>query len=465
MGEARATRSAGPVAGRRIAVIGGGISGLTAAYVLARTDEVTLFEADSRLGGHAHTHDVVAADGREFGVDTGFIVHNQRTYPLLTRLFDELGVSTQDSEMSMSVSCSGCGLQYAGHRGLGGLAAGLRRGRGRYLRMLGEILRFHRSARRLLASGEQDAAAASARGTLAGASAGRAAAAAGRPGGADLTLGQFLAGGRYSGYFTTHFVMPFVAAVWSCSPEAALDYPARYLFTFLDHHGLLSVTGSPPWRTVTGGSRSYVDRVGKQLTAVRTGARVTAVRRLAAGAEVCSADQEGHGSVNTRLFDAVVIATHPGQALRMLADATPAEREVLSAFRYSRNPAILHTDASVLPASPAVRSSWNYLLPSCAASAGQVQVSYYMNRLQRLPAGADYVVTLNAGGQVSPARVLARMEYEHPAYDTASVAAQRRLPCLNDGVTAFAGAYHGWGFHEDGCRSGLAAAQSLGGRW
>jgi predicted NAD/FAD-binding protein len=332
--------------------------------------------------------------------------------------------------MSMSVSCAGCGLAYAGQRGPGGLAAGLRRGGPWYAWMLTEVLRFHRAARRLLAAGSD-----------------------------TQTLGEFLAAGRYSDYFISHFAMPFVAAVWSCPPDTALRYPARYLFAFLNQHGLLSVTGSPPWLTVAGGSASYVERIAKQLAVVRPGARVTRCRRLAAGAEVTFTDAAGD---RTERFDAVVLATHPDQALAILADPTGAEREVLGAFRYSRNETVLHTDASVLPRCRAVRASWNYALASCTPDA-QVRVSYDMSRLQRLP--GRYVVTLNAARAIAPGQVIARMDYEHPVYDPASVAAQRRLPELNDGQTAFAGAYHGWGFHEDGCRAGLAAAISLGGRW
>jgi len=426
---------------RRIAVVGSGIAGLTAGYVLSRGDDVTLFEADGRLGGHAHTHRithrVAEGTGPELWVDSGFIVHNRKTYPLLTRLFTELGVAVRDSEMSMSVSCAGCGLEYAGQRGLGGLAAGLRKGRLRYARMLGQVLRFHRGARRLLATGAE-------------------------PGEREPTLGEFLAAGEYSRYFTTHFALPFVAAVWSCPPQTALRYPARYLFAFLDQHGLLSVTGSPPWLTVVGGSRSYVERVGKQLAAVRTGAPVTEARRLESGVQLRYLDGDGS---QVQRFDAVVIATHPDQALALLADPTTAEREVLGAFRYSRNETVLHTDDGVLPAGRRVRASWNYALPSCAATSSQVQVSYDLSRLQRLPSTRPYVVTLNGGAAVAPERVIARMSYEHPVYDPACVAAQRRLPELNDGVTAYAGAYQGWGFHEDGCRAGLTAAQSLGGRW
>jgi uncharacterized protein len=429
---------------RRIAVVGSGISGLTAGYVLARTDDVTLFEASDRLGGHAHTHTLLPGKGSGSGellVDSGFIVHNRRTYPLLSRLFDELGVAVQPSEMSMSVSCAGCGLEYAGHRGLGGLLPGLRTGGRPYVRMLAEVLRFHRAARRLLASDDGIRAS----------------------DGGELTFGQFLRAGAYSRYFTAHFALPFVAAVWSCPPQTALRYPARYLFNFLDHHGLLSVTGSPPWLTVTGGSRSYVERVGKQLASVRTGTPVTAVRRLAGAAQVSHTDSDG--SAREETFAAVVIATHPDQALRLLADPTPAERAVLSAFRYSANDTVLHTDPGVLPPSPRVRSSWNYVLRSCAAQHPQVQVSYYMNRLQRLSTSQDFIVTLNPDREPAPGRVLARMSYEHPLYDQAAVAAQGRLPELNDGVTAYAGAYHGWGFHEDGCRAGVAAAQSLGACW
>jgi uncharacterized protein len=422
------------VTSRRIGVIGSGVSGLTAGYLLARANEVTVFEADDRLGGHAHTHRIAAPDGTELAVDSGFIVCNERTYPLLTRLFAELGVTTKDAEMSMSVRCAGCGLEYAGQRGAAGLLAGIRRGRGRYLRMLADVVRFHREASRLAAGGHP-------------------------AGSAELTLGQFLAAGGYSRYFTAHFALPFVSAVWSCPPGTALDYPARYLFTFLANHGLLSVAGSPQWRTVTGGSQTYVDLIAKQLTAARTDAPVRNVRRYPGGAEVTVA-----GSSPQR-FDAVVIATHPDQALHLLADPTAAERRVLGAFRYTRNAAVLHTDGSVLPVSPRARASWNYHLSSCDAAAAQVRVSYDMNRLQRLPAGRDYLVTLNAAEGIDRRRVLAEMDYAHPVYTRASVAAQQALPGLNDGVTAYAGAYHGWGFHEDGCRSGVAAAASLGSLW
>ena len=411
------------MSGRRIAVIGSGISGITAGYVLAQANHVTLFEADDRLGGHADTHPI--------GVDTGFIVYNERTYPLLTRLFAELGVATQPAPMSMSVRCAGCGLQYAGQRGLAGLAAGLPRGRGRYLRLLAEVPRFHRAARRLLDHADRD----------------------------SQVLADFLRTGGFSRYFTAHFVLPLVAAVWSCPTGTALRYPARYLFAFLANHGMLSVSGSPPWRTVTGGSRRYVELAAKRLADIRLSTPVRAVRRHPGGAEVHDAAGQTHR------FDAVVIATHPDQALRLLDPPTNAERAVLSAFTYTENPALLHTDARLLPRRPAVRASWNYQLSGCEPDQAAPRIHYHLNRLQNLPGGEDYIVTLGGPGPVDPRLVIDRMDYAHPAYTPASVAAQRRLPGLNTNVTAFAGAYHGWGFHEDGCRSGAAAARALGGTW
>ncbi|MFD3753487.1 NAD(P)/FAD-dependent oxidoreductase [Streptomyces cyaneofuscatus] len=419
---------------RRTAVVGSGVAGLTAAHVLRRAHDVTLYEADDRVGGHAHTHELGASDGRVHRVDSGFIVHNRRTYPHLLRLFDELGVATQESEMSMSVRCEGCGLEYAGARGPAGLFAQPRSAlRGPYLRMLAEVTRFHRAARALLELPESPA--------------------------TDMTLGEFARRGRFSAYFHAHFLTPMVSAVWSCDPVTALRYPARYLFAFLAHHGMLTVGGSPVWRTVTGGSRAYVERVVKQLTAVHTATPVRAITRHADGVELTTEDG------TTTPYDAVVIATHPDQALRLLADPTDAERDTLGAFTYSRNPTLLHTDTTLLPRSRGARASWNYLMPSCAADADRVTVSYDMNRLQRLDAPETFVVTLNGSDRVDPGSVRARMVYEHPVYTPESVAAQARLPALSGAVTAYAGAYHGWGFHEDGCRSGAEAAAALGVTW
>lgn len=416
----------------RAAVVGSGVAGLTAAYVLQRRFDVTLFEADDRLGGHAHTHEVVASDGRPLYVDSGFIVHNRVTYPNLVRLFDELGVAAQPTEMSMSVRCEGCGLEYAGARGLGGVFA--RPGsaaRPAFLRMLLEISRFHRHARRVLDDLD-----------------------------GHTTLGGFLQRGGYSPYFVSHFAVPVVSAVWSAAPETALLYPAGYLFRFLANHGMLSVKGSHQWYSMVGGSRTYVEAVAKNLAAVRCSTPVRAVRRLAGrrGVVITSASGE-------ETFDAAVIATHPQAALALLASPTRAERRALGAFRYSANRTVLHTDERILPRRRRARASWNYLLPSCSAGSDKVLVSYDMNRLQRLPTSEPYIVTLNATDRVAAERVVAVMDYEHPIYTPASVAAQALLPGLNDGVLAFAGAYHGWGFHEDGCRSGAAAAESLGVAW
>ncbi|MFJ3877051.1 NAD(P)/FAD-dependent oxidoreductase [Streptomyces sp. NPDC090077] len=415
---------------KSIAVVGSGVAGLTAAHVLSRAHDVFLYEADGRLGGHAHTHEVPAGGGGTVAVDSGFIVHNERTYPHLLRLFRELGVTTQDSEMSMSVRCDGCGLEYAGARGPLGLLGGGNLLRGRHLLMLADVPRFHRAARRLLADGDTAS-----------------------------TLGGFLRENRFPPYFVSHFAVPLVAAVWSCAPATALRYPAAYLFRFLDHHGLLSVTGSPQWRTVTGGSKAYVERAAKGPARVLTSTPVRAVVRGAGRVRLVTDDGE------TAEHAAVVIAVHPDQALRLLADPTEQERRVLGAFTYSRNPTVLHRDTSLLPRGAHARASWNYWLPSCSARPESVQVSYDMNRLQRLSGHAPHIVTLNPGDRIDESTVLARMTYEHPVYTPESVAAQQLLPTLDDGVTAYAGAYHGWGFHEDGCRSGAQAARSLGVTW
>jgi predicted NAD/FAD-binding protein len=411
--------------------VGSGVAGLTAAYVLQRDADVTLYEADGRLGGHADTHDVVGIDGALRSIDTGFIVHNLRTYPLLRRLFRELGVATQESDMSMSISCAGCRLEYAGGRGLSGLLPSVRTvARPRYLHLLGEVARFYRRAHELLER-EDD----------------------------GITMREFLAANGFSDYFAAHFVTPVIAAVWSMAPTSAGDYPARYLFTFLENHGALAVHGSPVWYTVAGGSARYVERAAKGLTAVQTSTPVRSVSRAGAGVQI---RDEGDGA---ETFDGAVIATHPHQALRMLAAPTPTERDVLGAIDYTVNPTLLHTDTSVLPVARRAQASWNYAMPSCDALPTAVHVSYNMNRLQRLDAPQTYVVTLNGADRVHPATVIDRMSYEHPVYTTESVRARGQLPELNDGVLAFAGAYHGWGFHEDGCRSGVQAAASLGVEW
>lgn len=414
---------------QRVAVIGSGVAGLTAAWSLRNVASVTVYEADARLGGHAHSHEFGRSDGGTDVVDTGFIVMNDRTYPTLLRIFDELGVTTQPTEMSMSVSCGGCGLEYAGARKLAGLFASERaRKDPRHLRLLSEVPRFHRAARRLLATPDS-----------------------------SVTLQEFLTAHRFSPYFVDHFAIPLVACVWSCPAGIALEYPAQYLFAFLEHHGMLRIWGSPKWRTVVGGSRSYVNRIAAELPDVRTGRGVRSIVRHADGSDIRDASEQ------VERFDQVVIATHPDQALRLLADATPLEKTVLGAFEYSPNRTQLHSDERVLPSSTRAQASWNYRTASCGGRDGQpVVVTYDMNRLQGLAGPSRYLVTLNAAEHVDSSTVLAEMQYEHPQYTPESVAAQRRLPELSNSRVAFAGAYHGWGFHEDGARSGVAAARRLG---
>jgi predicted NAD/FAD-binding protein len=254
-------------------------------------------------------------------------------------------------------------------------------------------------------------------------------------------------------------MIPTVSCVWSSATQDALGYPARYLFTFLDNHGMLSVSGSPTWRTVVGGSDTYVQRIAKNLSAVVVSTPVRKVVRHSDGVEVRTDGDQ------LALFDRVVVATHADTALSLLDTPTKAELTTLGAFGYSSNATWLHTDDRILPKARRAASSWNYLLPDCGANPDRVLVSYDMNRLQGLPGTTPHIVTLNALDRIDETKVLDRMTYEHPIYTRASVAAQKNLPALNDGTIAFAGAYHGWGFHEDGCLAGVAAAASLGVTW
>ncbi|KAA1248759.1 FAD-dependent oxidoreductase [Mycobacterium simiae] len=418
-------------AGRSIAIIGSGVAGLTAAYLLSGRDHVTLYEADTRLGGHAHTHYVDRGDGTVIGVDSAFLVHNDRTYPTLRRLLGDLGVATQESDMSMSVRADDLGLEYAGALGPQGLFACPQSLRPRYLLMLAEILRFHRAASRLLRAGASDP--------------------------DELEpLEAFLKRHRFSSFFVDYFITPLVAAVWSCASKDALRYPARYLFVFLDHHGMLSVFGSPTWRTVSGGSATYVQAIASRLAEVSTGTPVHSLRRVAHGVLV----QAGHSA--PRQFDAAVVAVHPDQALLLLDEPTAWERHILGAIPYSTNRAQLHTDESVLPRHRRARASWNYLV---TPGREHVVVSYDISRLMRINGERRFLVTLGGHDRVDPRSVLAEMTYSHPLYTPESVAAQSALPTLDDDRVVFAGAYHGWGFHEDGAVSGLRAARRLGADW
>ncbi len=379
---------------------------------------------------HAHTHYLDRGDGNVVGIDTAFLVHNERTYPTLCRLFDDLGVATQATDMSMSVRADGSGLEYAGARGIGGqFPSWSTLTRPRYLAMLAEVKRFHRAATRLLGD---------------------------RSTGDDETLAAFLDRNGFSQYFADYFMTPLVAAVWSSRPGDAMRYPARYLFVFLDHHGMLSVFGSPTWRTVTGGSANYVEAIAMRLAEVVAGLPVSSVQRVREGALVAV------GGGRPRLFDAAVIATHPDQALPKLAEQTTAERTVLGAIAYTTNRAQLHTDESVLPRHRRARASWNYLVaPDC----DEVLFTYDVTRLMRLTGPRRFLVTLGGRDRVDPSTVLAEMTYHHPLYTPESVAAQRRLPELNDDRVVYAGAYHGWGFHEDGAASGRRGAERLGATW
>lgn len=416
---------------RSIAVVGAGVSGLTAAYILSKACDVTLYEAEPRLGGHAHTHTLTDSGGAEQRVDSGFIVHNDRTYPLLRRLFAELDVAVKPTEMSMSITDPATGLSYAGGRGLGGVFAQPRNALSpRFLRVLGSVRRFHKTARHFLTNAPDDD---------------------------QTSLGEFLTQGGFSEDFRRWYAVPLVACVWSSGAQTALEYPARYLFQFLEHHGMLQVKGSPTWYTVVGGSHSYVDALEARLASVKKGSPVRVIERGDGYVTVTTDDDQRHE------HDAVVIATHADDALRLLADPSENESRVLGAFRYSPNTTVLHTDDSILPPAKRAKASWNYLVDT--EGDRPPVVTYWMNKLQRLESSTEYLVSLGAQDRIDPAKVLAVMDYSHPIYDQESVRAQGQLPSLATATTVYAGAYHGWGFHEDGCRSGVQAAAALGVDW
>jgi predicted NAD/FAD-binding protein len=420
-----------------VAVIGAGVSGLTAAYLLQRTHHVTLFEAEERIGGHAHTHDVEIGGGTTVPVDSGFIVLNDRTYPTLRRLFDELGVRTRPTEMSMSITCEGCGLSYKGGRKANGIFAQRKRAVDPgFWRLLLQIRRFQKEALELLHTGAEP----------------------------DLTYGEFLDARGFDPHFVTHYALPVVSCVWSMGHSEAMSYPAAYLFAFLRHHGFLALGDAPTWHTVIGGSRSYVTAIAERLDAVHAGTRVVAVSRKPEAVEIDTVSVDG-GPSEHHAFDKVVIATHADTALALLTDAGEEETELLGTVGYSTNVAWLHRDESALPAHPRSRASWNYRLEDCDTLTDRTRVTYWMNRLQGHPESDPLLVTLNPEAGPDPEHVIAKMTYTHPTYTAASVAAQARLGELNSDRLAFAGAYQGWGFHEDGCRSGVEAAKALGATW
>jgi len=409
----------------RLAVVGTGVSGLVAARLLHPNHDVTVLEAAPRLGGHVHTHDV-ELDGRSVAVDSGFIVFNRTTYPRFTRLLELLGVASRPTSMSFSVRCERTGLEYAGSS-LDALFAQRRNlVSPRFWGMLGGILRFHREAPRLLERPDE-----------------------------TLTLGEYLERGRYGRAFVDAYVVPMGAAIWSAEPRRMLDFPAVTFVRFFTNHGMLSIRGRPVWRTVTGGSRRYVDALVAPLAdRVRTDAPVTSLRRTPGSVVLRVAD----GPAET--FDGVVVATHSDRALRLLDDPTPAERAVLGAIPYQENEAVLHTDARQLPARRRAWAAWNYHVPR--EPRARLAVTYDMNVLQGLDAVQRACVTLNPAGPIDPARVLARMTYHHPVFTPAGIAAQRRRAELDEPRTWFCGAYWGYGFHEDGVRSALDVTRDFG---
>jgi predicted NAD/FAD-binding protein len=411
----------------RVAVVGSGISGLGTAWLLSRRHEVHLFERRARLGGHTHTvvHDV---EGRSLPLDTGFIVYNEKTYLLLTRLFAELAVETQASEMSFSVSCADPDIEYAS-RGLRGLFADpsliLSAA---YLKMLVDIVRFGRRGRKILAG----------------------------PGDPQVTIGQFLADGRFSAEFARYYLMPMVSAIWSSGTGLAADYPRDPLLRFLDNHGLLQVTGQPEWRTVVGGSHSYIAGLTRPLDdRIHLGSGVQQVHRSEADVELVLDDGSSHR------FDHVVIAAHAEQALRMLAQPSTEEAELLGQWSYSVNDTWLHTDRTLMPRRRAAWASWNYLMAD--ASRESASLTYHLNRLQRLDEDREYLVSLNPASEPDPDTVIRRMSYTHPIFTADSVATQSELGRINGrNRTHFCGAYFGNGFHEDGFASAVTVADDLG---
>ena len=415
-------------AARRIAVVGAGIAGLSAAWLLSRSHDVTLFEANNYLGGHSHTVDVTL-EGVTAPVDTGFLVFNDRTYPNLIALFDHLGIASCASDMSFSARIAAENIEWAGSNLAAVFAQRRNLLRPRFWGMLSDILRFNKQATAIAQGGT----------------------------GFAMTLGEFLAAGSYGRAFRDWYLLPMAGAIWSCPAATMLDYPARTFFAFCANHGLLQVSDRPQWRTVIGGARTYVDRLAAEIGHVHLGTPVVSVMRGAGGARLKLAGGD------SRTFDAVVMACHSDQALRLLGDVDVAERAVLGAIRYQDNRVVLHTDERFLPRSRAAWSAWNYHAEDSAGQTQPVGVSYLINKLQPLPFRQPVIVTLNPGDEPRSATVIDRYSYAHPVFDQAGIAAQSRLPQLQGRRnTWFCGAWAGYGFHEDGLKAGMAVAAGLG---
>lgn len=412
----------------RIAVVGSGISGMAAAWLLSRKHDVTLLEANNYFGGHTHTHDV-EQQGRRFQIDSGFIVHNPGHYPLLTRMFHELGVASQPTTMSFSVQSESSGLEYNASN-LDTLFCQRRNlVSPRFIGMVRDLLRFYREAPALLHSSRT-----------------------------DVTLGDYLSENGYGAAFRDEHLVPMASALWSSPSGKILGFPVRYLVQFMANHQMLRVNDRPQWRVVQGGSSSYVRALRARWSVrERMNCAVRTVRRHAGSAAVESAAGVEH-------FDHVVLACHSDQALALLADADEREQSILGAMPYQPNDAVLHTDAAVLPSHRKAWAAWNAWVPRDPGAA--CTVSYCMNVLQRIESVEPFVVTLNRTAAIDPDKVLSRMRYHHPIYCRASVAAQARKAEIQGRRRIwFAGAYWGWGFHEDGMRSAVEVAAAHGVRW
>lgn len=412
----------------KIAVIGSGIAGNVAAYHLARDHEVTVFEADRRMGGHTHTV-AVEHEGRAYAIDTGFIVFNHRTYPNFIALLDELGVRWQDSDMSFSVQDAKTGLEYNGTTLNALFAQRSNLLRPTFYRMIRDILRFNREARALL-----------------------------QPNAPEMSLGEFLEREGYSRGFIDHFIVPMGAAIWSATPDSISRMPAGFFVRFFDNHGLLSVDDRPVWRVIRGGSQRYVEAlVAGHLDRVRLDTPVESLRRQPGFVEIKARGQE------PERFDHVFVACHSDQALRLLADPSAAEKEVLGAIGYQKNHAVLHTDATVMPRRRLAWAAWNYHLID--REQDRVAVTYNMNILQSIQAPVQFCVSLNHASAIDPGRILHEVEYSHPVFTPEAVAAQRRHREINGaavngpGRTWYCGAYWRYGFHEDGVVSALTALE------
>ena len=409
----------------RIAVIGGGVSGLSAAWLLSRAHEVVVYEKDSRLGGHSNT---VNADlpGGAIAVDTGFIVYNEPSYPNLTALFDHLGVETEESCMSFAASIDGGRVEYSGQSASAIFAKKSNAASPTFWRMLTDIPRFHRDAKKALDGGFCE----------------------------HASLGEFVTERRYGRGFRDHFLKPMAAAIWSTPAIKVLEYPALSFFNFFDNHGLLKVQNGQHWRTVSGGSQCYVRELEKAFADnVRLSSGVARIERAANGVMVT--DANGHSD----RFDRVVVASHANAALGMLSDASDEERGVLSGFSYQTNRAVLHVDEGQMPRRRKAWSSWNYL-----SDAQDGAVTYWMNRLQNLPCRENVFVTLNPVTPVREDAIIADFSYEHPMFNARTWKAQRDIWRIQGrGGVWYAGAHLGYGFHEDGLQSGLAVAEAIGG--